>query len=371
MDLLLDSMAREGFEQVVAIHDRWSGLRALLGIHDTRLGPAFGGIRRYHYRDEGEALRDCLRLSMAMTAKCAIAGLPAGGAKLVALEGPDVDWEGAYEHIGGVVESLGGRFYTGPDLGTGERELGWAARRTGFVTRPGAEGPGELAEATAEGVLAGIAAALRHLDGAEEWTRRRVVVQGLGAVGGRVAELLRERGVEVFGSDVDPERALAVAERLGIELVDPSRELDIPCDVLSPNAMGLVHDLTSTRLRCRVLAGGANNILAREEHADRLHERGILYAPDFVINSGALIRGATFHLEGRRLPVPEIGARIGRELERVLAAAAELSEPPARVAARMVEQRLAAAPPTPARAGAPGRAERDRRAGPAPLGSRA
>lgn len=339
---LLDAMTREGFEELVALHDRASGLRAFVGIHDTTRGPAFGGIRRYVYRNEREALLDCLRLSRAMTAKCALADLPAGGAKAVFLDGPGVDVPAAYARLGESVERMGGRFYTGPDVGTGPQELAWLTSRTRFATDPGPAGPGELAESTAEGVFRGIEACLEHLDGEVDWPRRRVVVQGLGAVGAGLAERLTARGAIVLAAEIDDERALEVSARIPLELVDPARAVESACDVYAPCAMGgSLHDVTLPRLRARVVAGAANNVLAHGPHADRLAERGVLYAPDFAINSGALVRGVLFHLEGRREPVAAIGDRIHRTLAEVLERAAAEGLTPARVARRIVQERLA------------------------------
>jgi leucine dehydrogenase len=339
---VLDAMAREGFELVMALHDRRSKLRGFLGIHDSTQGPAFGGIRRWAYQTEDQALRDCLRLSRAMTHKCALTGLPAGGGKLVLIDRADLAVEPAYEYVGEVLRSLNGRFHSGPDVGTGARELAWVATRTDAVTRPEPDGPGLLAEATCAGVLHGIAAALRHLDGAEDWPSRTIVVQGLGEVGSRVARELALRGAHVRAAETDSERAMRVAEELELELIDPATEYDQRCDVFAPCAMGgILHDLTLTRLRCRAVAGGANNVLARALHGDRLHEIGILYAPDFVINAGALIRGALFHLEGRREPIDAIGERVGRTIDEVFARAREENAPPARVAFDEAERRIA------------------------------
>jgi glutamate dehydrogenase/leucine dehydrogenase len=338
---VLEALARNGFEEVLAVNDRRSGLRAFLAIHDSSLGPAFGGVRRWSYLDEESALRDCLRLARAMTWKCAMADVEAGGAKLVVLDRPDLDLEDGYRFIGKMVERMGGRFYTGPDVGTGPENLARIAESTRFVTHPGPEGPGELAESTCAGVVAGIAAALRHLDGEEDWPRRTVVVQGLGEVGARVARVLTERGAHVCAAETDVDRAREVADSLPVELIDPASQFDPQCDVLAPCALGgILHDLSLTRLRCRVVAGGANNVLASPEHGDRLHERGILYVPDFLTNAGALIRGASFHLSGVRTPVEEIGDRIGSTVEEVLNAARDLDLPPARFAVREAERRI-------------------------------
>ncbi len=339
---ILDAMAREGFEEVIAFHDRATGLRGFLGIHDSSRGRAFGGIRRWSYLDEDQALRDCLRLSRAMSHKCALAGLAVGGAKLVLLDRSDLDLQAAYRAVGDLVERLGGRFYTGPDVGTGPAELAAVAERTRYVTDPGPKGPGELSEATAEGVFQGLAATLRFLDGKEDWKERTIVVQGLGEVGRGLARRLVERGARVLAAEIDAARGEEVAAELDLELIDPATEYDQRCDVFAPCALGgILHDLTLTRLRCRVVAGGANNVLVRPLHGDRLHERGIVYAPDFVINSGALIRGVLFHLEGKREPVAAIGERIAGALVEVLERARAEDRPPARVALEEAESRIA------------------------------
>lgn len=340
---LLEAMGREGFEEVVFLHDRRSGAAAVLCVHDSTRGPAFGGIRRWTYRHEVEAAVDCLRLARAMSHKCALLDLPAGGGKIVLLDRAWLDLPRAYRFLGEAVERLGGRFYAGPDLGTGPRELAAAAAATRYVTSPGPDGPGELAESTAEGVYAGMQAALEHLDGEASLRGRRVVVQGLGEVGGRLARRLVEAGARVFGAEIDPLRAETVAAELDLELVDPARELEVPCDIFAPCAMGgILHDLSIERLRCRIVAGAANTVLACAEHGQRLKERGILYVPDFVLNSGALIRGSIFHLSGRREPVAAIGSRVATAVARVLSRAGDEGLPPADVAVAEAEERIRA-----------------------------
>lgn len=333
---ILDAMARGGFEEVIALHDGPSRLRGFLAIHDTSRGPAFGGIRRLRYRDESEAVRDSLRLARAMTRKCALAELPAGGAKLVIDDRPDLDLERGYRYLGEVVERLGGRFYTGPDMGTDDRELEWVSSATRFVTRP--DEPGELAESTGLGVLYGMEAALEHVFGEVDWPRRTVIVQGLGKVGAFLARELVARGARVLGCDVESDRAQALAQELEIELCEPSELFSRECDVLSPNAVGgILHDVSLARLACRIVCGAANNILASPEHGHRLHEREILFVPDFVVGAGALIRGALWHLQGERVPPEEIGRRVGAILERVLDLSRESQAPPAKVALELAD----------------------------------
>ena len=338
---LLDAMAREGFEEVLALYDRASGLRGFLAIHDTGSGPAFGGIRRVEYRSEEEGLLDCLRLARAMTHKCVLADLPAGGAKMVLLDRDGVDWEAGYRAVGDLVERQGGRFYTGPDVNTGPEHLAQVASRTRFVTDPGPEGPGLLGESTAQGVYACMGAALEHMDGAVDWSRRRIVVQGLGVVGLELARILVAQGAEVLASELQPERCERAEAELGIEILAPEKGLGTDCDVFAPCALGgILHGVSAERLRCRAVVGAANNVLARSLHGDRLHERGILYVPDVVTNAGALIRGTLFHLEGKRVSPEEIGARVAETAKHVLEAARDAGRPPARVAASLAEARL-------------------------------
>ena len=338
---ILEAMTREGFEEIVALHDRRSGLRAFLALHETRRGPAVGGIRRYAYASEKGALEDCLRLGVAMTLKLALAGIPAGGGKVVVLDHPKLDLERAYEHLGRCIERLGGRLYTGPDVGTGGRELAWVGAETRYVSEPGPGKAGDLAGATVAGAFAGVRAALRHLDGAEDWPRRSVVIQGLGEVGARLAERLLEQGARVIAAEVDQDRAAAVRGRLGLELVPAGSEYDRACDVFAPCAMGgVLHDLTVQRLACRSVVGAANNILAGNRHGERLHRRGILYVPDFAVNAGGVMRGAAYHLGGAPASDAEIERRVGEVVERILARALEERRTPVDVAVEEATRRL-------------------------------
>ena len=339
---VLDAMAREGFEEVLAVHDKDSGLRAFVGIHDTSGGPAFGGIRRYAYRDERSALMDVLRLSVAMTHKCVLADVPAGGGKIVVLDRPDLDVGAAYAHLGRTIERMAGRYYAGPDVGTGLVELAHVAAETAHCVPARGAGPGDLAAATSSGVFAGMEAALRVLDGEEDWARRTVVVQGLGRVGEALARRLSGLGARVVGTDLDEDRADVLRTELGIEVVEPGTEFDVDCDVFSPCAMGgILHDLTIQRLRARVVCGAANNPLAHARHGERLHARGILYLPDVVVNAGAVVAGCSFHRTGLALTTDEIERRLGELAAWILRTSDDDGASPARVAQKEAEARLA------------------------------
>lgn len=338
---VLDAMAREGFEEVIGFHDRRSGARAFLGIHDTSVGPAFGGIRRFSYRDEREGLLDCLRLSLAMTYKCVLTDIAGGGAKMVLFDRPYLDLPAAYRFVGECVARMGGRYFAGPDVGTGWRELSWVGEATSNVTLPGSQGPGDLAGATCAGVFAGMRAGLVARFGEEDWASRTVVIQGLGSVGRLVAERLLALGVRVIGAELDPERQAAAERELELECIEPGTEMNQECDVFCPCAMGgILHDLSVQRLRAKIVCGASNNPLARTLHGDRLHERGILYVPDFVVNGGAVMRGAEFHLNGRPTPLEEIEERIGRIATDVVRMAQEENTPTARIALREANRRI-------------------------------
>lgn len=337
----LEAMEREGFEEVALLRDPRSGARAVLAFHDTSAGPAFGGIRCRRYRDEGEALRDALALALAMSRKCVLADIQAGGAKLVLLETPSLSREPAYRWLGAVVEARNGRYFAGPDLGTGARELGWVAEGTRFVVRP--EEASALAEATAGGVLAALRTALAELDGETDLSRRKIVVQGLGQVGRALAQRLRDAGARVLAAEVDPRVAFEAQETLGLELLDCGEELEVACDALAPCAGGgLLDERAAGRLRARVVCGSANNPLSGERAALHLHRRKILFVPDVVSSAGALIRGAERHLRGRDPALEEIEQRIASATAAVLGRAREEDLSTYHAALREADARLRA-----------------------------
>jgi leucine dehydrogenase len=280
-------------EEVVVRHDRETGTWMLVCIHSTTLGPAMGGTRMKEYGGPAEALEDGLRLAAGMTRKLAIAGLPCGGGKAVLAVPAILEGEARrrlLERYGNLIDALGGTYVTGPDVNTGEADMDAIGSRTPYVfCRSAANGgSGDPSIHTALGTFHGIRAALRHAVGSDDLGGRKVLVQGTGAVGGKLARLLLDAGAVVLVSDVDEDRARAT----GAPLVPTDEALELDCDVYAPCALGAtLNEDSIPRLQCRVVAGAANNQLATPEDAERLRAAGILYAPDFVINAGGALHG--------------------------------------------------------------------------------
>ena len=277
-------------------HDRASGLRALVAIHSTVLGSSLGGTRWYPYADAEEAVVDVLRLSAAMTAKAAVAGLDVGGGKAVVIGDPAEKTAAQLQAYGRFLDRLEGRYITTVDVGTSTQELDTIAAETAYVVEvsPQRGGSGDTSWMTARTVLNGMRAALLVVNGEESLAGHRVVVVGAGKVGGMVARECAARGARLALADARTEAAAALAQELGAGLLDLDRAYGEPCEVLSPNALGGVLSAASIpTLQCRVVCGAANNQLLRDpDDAALLAERGILYAPDYVVNAGGLIQVA-------------------------------------------------------------------------------
>jgi leucine dehydrogenase len=285
-----------GHEQVVFATEPASGLRAIIAIHSTALGPAIGGCRILPYEDELSALRDVLRLSQGMSLKAAVAGVPFGGAKMVVIANPQREKTPALLHaIGLAIERLGGRYVTGEDVGTNVDDMAEIKTMTDYVIglpeRLG--GTGDPSPRTALGCFAGIRAAVRHRLGRNELAGIRVAVQGLGNVGWNLCALLAEGGAKLVVSDVRGELVEKAARTFAAEPVsDPNAIYCAEVDVFAPCALGaVINDTTLPKLRAVIVAGGANNQLANEErHGEWLKQREILFAPDYVINAGGMIQ---------------------------------------------------------------------------------
>lgn len=341
-------MTAEDHEQLVFCRDRTTGLRAVVAIHDTTLGPGLGGIRMRDYASEAEAVDDVLRLAQAMSYKASLAGLDFGGGKAVILGVPPPEKRAAiFAAMGRFVDSLGGRYIPTEDMGTYTADIEVLRQTSPFGVGVSEErgGGGDPSPVTAWGVICGMRAAIAAAGLAPGLAGKRVVVQGIGKVGMALARHLLEVGAEVRVSDVDGAR-LEEARRLGATVVanaDVHRE---PCDVLAPCAGGgLLNARTIPALGCRIVAGGANNQLAEEADDDRLAARGVLYAPDFAVNAGGLINvadelGPGGYHRARAIAKTE---EIGPTLERIFSESKRSGVPPGRIALRLARERIEAA----------------------------
>ncbi len=336
-------MAQGGHRRLIAVQERTSGLRAWIALHYVARGPAYGGIRVWSYRSEREAIADALRLARAMTYKCVLAGVRGGGAKAVVLADEITDRAAAMTELGREIEALGGAFQAGPDVGFTEadgRALAKVTRHLAHHAESGGGGLRPAGEATAEGAEWGIRAALREV-GVADPRGTRIAIQGLGSVGFSLAQRMLAAGASVLGADLKAERTERAA-KIGVEICDPTTIAESECDVYAPAALGgVVHDVTVSRLRARVVAGVANNPLSSDAQAEQLAARGILFVPDFVLNAGALIEGAGHATDGRTDYAADL-RRIGDTVARVMARARREGVTPLAAARAMAEEILAA-----------------------------
>jgi leucine dehydrogenase len=312
-------------ELVQLVRDRQSGLTAIIALHSTHLGPGAGGTRFWHYAQPGDALRDALRLSRGMSYKNAMAGLPMGGGKAVILaDKAKTKTPELLAAFGDAVDSLGGRYVTAEDVGISEADMVAVSQRTSYVSGlpvAAGEAGGDPGPFTAMGIYHGIKAAVQHKLGRDNLAGVRVALQGTGSVGGGVARLLHKDGAKLIVADVDELRAKTLAKEVDGEAVAPEQIMSVACDVFSPNALGAILDEEGiARLDCAIVAGGANNQLARAEHGALLAQRGILYAPDYVINAGGIISVTLEYLcrtDGRPSDINEVRKRLAQIPDRL------------------------------------------------------
>jgi len=339
-------------EMLVTQRDQATGAWIFIAIHSTRLGPAAGGTRMKTYPGPTAALQDALRLSAGMTYKFAAPDLPFGGAKAVIAVPPNLEAEdrpGLLRRYGEMIARLGGRFLTGPDVGTTPDDMDIISETGGsnvFCRTPSHGGAGDPGPFTALGVLAGIEAACEHVFGDPILAGRRVLVQGAGDVGGALIDSLLLAGAEVTFSEVDPDLVTRNRDERGLVFVAPEEVFDAECDIFAPCALGGVLNAdTIPRLRCRIVAGSANNQLATPSDADLLATAGILYAPDFVINVGGAM--AMPGIESMGWTVEHAREQVRTYVRRTLLANFDEAErsgsSTAAAAAAMAERHLAAA----------------------------
>ena len=343
-----------GGELALTAYDEPSGAYMFIAVHSTRLGPAAGGTRMKPYASPAEGLRDAMRLAEAMTLKMAVAGLPMGGGKSVlAVPGdlaPDVRRNLLLRHAHNV-HTLGGNYRTGPDMNTNSADMDTLNEVTPYAFGRSVDngGSGSSAPDTAVGVFHGIVASVAHVYGSPDLTGKRVLVQGAGAVGAPLVEMLVKAGADVVVSDVTLARVEALYDSLGVEVVAPGSDLETECDVFAPCATGGVLTPESIpRLRCRIVAGAANNPLSDRSDGDLLREAGILYAPDFVINGGGAIHLIGYEALGWTQEQVERGlVGIGETLTEIYQSADDAGISTEEAAERLAYRRLDAAPPKP------------------------
>ena len=300
---LFAQVSAMGHEQVVFCHDEATGLKAIIGIHNTVLGPTLGGTRMWRYTSEQEALTDVLRLSRGMTYKASISGLNLGGGKAVIIgDANTMKTEAFLRRFGRFIESLGGKYITAEDVNMKTRDMEYIAMETNYVTGlpETMGGGGDPSPVTAYGTYMGMKAAAKKIYGSDDLSGKKVGVQGVGQVGMYLVEHLTKENAEVFITDIAQNKLKMISDKHGAKIVGEDEIYDLDMDIYAPCAMGAtLNDDTINRLKCQVIAGAANNQLKDEtKHGYMLMDKGIAYAPDFLINAGGLINVYAEYLGG-------------------------------------------------------------------------
>jgi leucine dehydrogenase len=344
--MIFESISKTEHEEVVFCHNKDAGLKAIIAIHNTVLGPALGGTRMWNYASEAEALNDVLRLSRGMTYKAAVSGLNLGGGKAVIWGDPTKDKsEALFRAFGRFVNSLNGRYITAEDVGIDVNDMEYVYRETEFVTgvHQVHGGSGDPSPFTAYGTLQGLMSSLQVKFGNEEVGNYSYAVQGVGHVGMEFVKLLRERGAKVFVTDINKEAVQRAVDEFGCEAVSLDEIYDVDADVYSPTALGgTVNENTLDRLKCKIICGAANNQLANNEIGDEVQRRGILYAPDYAVNAGGLMN-VSLEIDGyNRERAMRMLRTIYFNLGRIFEISARDKIPTYLAADRMAEERITA-----------------------------
>ncbi len=342
-------MKEHDYENIIFCQEKSVGLKAIIAIHDTSLGPAAGGVRMKPYASEAEAIRDAMRLARAMTYKSAAAGANFGGGKCVVIGDPVYDkTEPLLRALGRFIQRFHGLFVTGVDVGTTIQDMDVMRQESEYVVifSEALGGPGDTAPGTALGVVHGMRTCLNAVYGTPELLGRSVAVQGVGAVGKGVVELLVRAGALVTIADVDTQQVEHVASAYDVAVASPDEIAFLPVDVYCPCALGsILNDQTIPALRCKIVCGSANNQLAEERHGELIEQYAILYAPDYIVNAGGILAGVDSLNQGgfNRQRAEESISHIYDAVEQVIALSRERHIPTYRAADLLAEQRIAAA----------------------------
>ncbi|MDQ0337707.1 leucine dehydrogenase [Caldalkalibacillus uzonensis] len=343
---LFEYMEKYDYEELLLCQDKASGLKAIICIHDTTLGPALGGCRMWTYDSEEEAIEDALRLARGMTYKAAAAGLNLGGGKSVIIGDPRKDKsEALFRAFGRFVQGLNGRYITAEDVGTTVEDMDLIHEETDYVTgiSPAFGSSGNPSPVTAYGVYKGMKATVRQAWGDDSLEGKTIAVQGVGNVAYNLCRYLHEEGARLIVTDINQEAVRRAVEAFGARAVDPNEIYSVECDIFAPCALGgVINDETIPQLKARVIAGAANNVLREERHGDQIHELGFYYAPDYVINAGGLINVADELLGYNRDRAMRKVETIYDNIEKVFEISRRDNIPTYRAADRMAEERIQA-----------------------------
>lgn len=329
-------ISAQGHEHVFAFRDDATGLAGYLAVHNTLRGPAFGDVRIAPYRSDLAALSDAMRLSRSMAYKMALAGLPCGAGQAVVVQHFGLKRQEAFSEFGRIIELCGGRFFCAPDPSITPEDLANVRKMTRHCIDPSSRELGDLSEHTALGVWEAIRSCIEFLN----IHRLRVAIQGMGRVGMHLARILHKHGAELIVTDIDRDRSRAAQKEFGAKLVAPDDIFFSDCDVLAPCAVGAtINSYTIPRLHARIVCGSAQNPLASRKEAEVLRDRDILYAPDYLVNAGAVIRAVEFHLQNKADSGPTL-RQIGYRMNQVLTLAEERNVSTARIADDLAEAQM-------------------------------
>jgi leucine dehydrogenase len=346
--MVFEQIQQDGFEQIVFCHDKSVGLKAIISLHSTVLGPAVGGCRMWDYKNEQEALTDVLRLSKGMTYKASVAGLNWGGGKAVIWgDAKTQKTPQMLARFGEYVDRLSGNYVTAKDVGIGADDLKAIKTKTNHVLGIAGEAhsSGDPSPATSHGVYHGLKAGTKAaFNGDDSLKGKTIAIQGLGSVAYYLLEYLHKEGAKMIGCDVDQASITRATSKYPIEIVSPDKIYDVSCDIFSPNALGaIINKDTIPRIKAKVIAGASNNQLATNEDGDILHKKGVIYTPDYVINGGGLIniyheggmRGEYSHKEAF-----DHVAGIGKTMTQILERSKSTNTPSYLVADHIAEERI-------------------------------
>lgn len=340
-DGMFDKLERADLNELHFRHDKTSGLRAIIAIHSTRLGPALGGCRFISYNSDDDAIDDVIRLARGMSYKAAIANVPQGGGKAVLLKPMEpFDRQELFQAFGRFIHDLGGRYITAVDSGSLISDMDEVARNTSYVSGTSSDGL-DPSPVTALGVYAGICAAVRHQLQRESVKGLAIAVQGVGNVGYALAALLHRDGARLMVSDNDPARVQRCINDFAATAVSTDDIYKVDCDLFAPCGLGgVLNETTIPQLRCAIVAGAANNQLSSDTQGAALHQRGILYAPDYVINAGGLIQVSLGYLKKSDSEIRQRTLALGDTLSDLFARSRADNTSPEQIANRVAESLL-------------------------------